>query len=108
MPADDWPSFHWRPSTASTLRPFSLSTRQMPTTPTSAMGSAPTVSLAKSSFTVSAAAATAAIPNVATIAADAHERCLFCMALLLGGGLLDESGIDARRPAHGEPSERDR
>ena len=48
MPADDCPSFHCRPSTASTFFPPSLSIRQMPTTGTSDFGSAPTVSLEKS------------------------------------------------------------
>src|SRR5262245_17641067 len=108
MPAEDWPSFHWRPSTASTLRPFSFSMRQMPTTLTSAVGSAPTVSLAKSSFSVSAAAATAASPIAATVAADAHDRDLLNRMALLLGGSCDEDRINARRPARPEPGQRDR
>src|SRR5215475_10393136 len=44
MPADDCPSFHCRPSTASTFLPLSFSIRQKPTTGTSDFGSAPTVS----------------------------------------------------------------
>src|SRR5690242_20611143 len=108
MPAEDCPSFHWRPSTASTLRPFSLSMRQMPTTLTSAAGSAPTVSLAKSSLTASAATATAANPMPATIAAVAYDRMLMgCMAFLLRG-LLHQHGIDAGRTARREPGEHDR
>src|SRR6516165_4971192 len=48
MPADDCPSFHWRPSTTSTFLPLSSSMRQKPTTGTNAFGSAPTVSPARS------------------------------------------------------------
>src|SRR5262249_8689951 len=104
----DWPSFHWRPSTASTFRPFSLSMRQMPTTLTSAVGSAPTVSLAKSSFKASAAATAAANPRPATIAAEAHDRTLVNRMAVLLGGLPDEGVIDPRRPPHGVPSDHDR
>src|SRR6516162_3526956 len=43
MPAEDCPSFHCRPSTVNTLRPLSLSIRQMPTMGMSDVGSAPTV-----------------------------------------------------------------
>src|SRR5262249_56158261 len=93
---------------ASTLRPFSFSMRQMPTTLTSAVGSAPTVSLTKSSFSVSAAAATAASPIAATVAADAHDRDLLNRMALLLGGSCDEDRIDARRPARREPGQRDR
>src|SRR5262249_7588822 len=50
MPADDWPSFHCRPSTASTVLPASASTRQIPTTGTSDFGSAPAVSLDRSTL----------------------------------------------------------
>src|SRR5215203_3064629 len=56
MPADDCPSFHCRPSTAMTLLPRSLSMRQVPTTGTSDLGSAPTVSSVKSILVVCCAA----------------------------------------------------
>src|SRR5215468_9280855 len=54
MPAAVWPSFHCRPSTATTFLPSSASIRQTPTTLTNEVGSAPTVSLAKSSLSGSA------------------------------------------------------
>src|SRR5215470_19178433 len=50
MPTEDWPSFHCRPSTASTVLPASVSTRQIPTTGTSDLGSAPVVSLERSTL----------------------------------------------------------
>src|SRR5262245_6584923 len=107
MPAEDWPCFHWRPSTARTFRPFPPSMRQTPTTLSSAAGSAPTVSLAKSSFNVSAAATTAAKPKTAMIAADAYDISLPERMTLLLGRLLDEDRIDARRPAHEQPGQPD-
>src|SRR5262245_66065157 len=55
MPAEAWPSFHCRPSTASTLFSPSASIRQTPTTFTNEVGSAPTVSFEKSSLSGSAA-----------------------------------------------------
>src|SRR5262245_50082344 len=56
MPAEAWPSFHCRPSTASTLLSPSASIRQTPTTFTNEPESAPTLSFEKSSFNGSAAA----------------------------------------------------
>jgi hypothetical protein len=50
MPADVCPSFHCRPSTASTLLFPSASIRQTPTTLKNDFGSPPTVSSEKSSF----------------------------------------------------------
>src|SRR5215470_18527541 len=57
MPAEAWPSFHCRPSTARTLLSPSASTRHTPTTLTNELASPPTVSFEKSSFNGSAAAA---------------------------------------------------
>src|ERR1700730_12990506 len=51
MPAEDCPSFHWRPSTASSFLLPSFSMRQTPTTGTSDFGSAPAVSLVRSTLT---------------------------------------------------------
>src|ERR1051325_2395365 len=107
MPTEDWPCVHWRPSTARTFRAFSFSPRQTPTPPSSAAGSPPSESLAKSSFNVSAAAPTAAKPRAATIAPNAYDSRLAERMALLLGRLLDEDRIDARRPAHDEPGERD-
>src|SRR3954469_9402241 len=50
MPADVCPSFHWRPSTASTFLLPSASIRQTPTTLRKDLGSTPTVSSEKSIF----------------------------------------------------------
>src|SRR5471032_893869 len=51
MPAEDCPSFHWRPSTARTFVLPSASTRQTRTTLKNDFGSAPTVSLEMSALT---------------------------------------------------------
>src|SRR4051812_44975098 len=67
MPADDCPSFHCRPSTASTLLPRSFSTRQTPTTGSRDLGSAPAVSFVKSILTDCCAAAERAAMADATI-----------------------------------------
>src|SRR5437867_1913444 len=56
IPAEDWPSFHCRPSTLSTFLPFSVSIRQTPTTLRNDLGSVPTVSFDRSAFTVCCAA----------------------------------------------------
>src|ERR1051326_2039788 len=103
MPTEDWPCFHWRPSTARTFRPFSLSTRQTPTTLSSAAGSPPSESLAKSSFKGSAADTTAAKPTAATIATHARDSTLLDRMAFLLGRLSNETRIDARRPAHQPP-----
>src|SRR4051794_14269555 len=55
MSEEDCPSFHCRPSTASTFFPASFSIRQMPTTGTRDFGSAPTVSSEKLIFSGCAA-----------------------------------------------------
>src|SRR5580704_8323891 len=57
MPADDCPSFHCRPSTASIVLPASVSTRQIPTTGTRDLGSEPAVSVEKSGLKGAAAIA---------------------------------------------------
>src|SRR5260370_12088966 len=84
MPADDCPSFHCRPSTASTFFPLLFSIRQKPTTGTSDFGSAPTVSLEKS-IVVSCAArpgrASAARPLTAAISGPTFQP-LSIIALL--------------------------
>src|SRR5690348_900164 len=107
MPADDWPSFHCRPSTARTGLPFSFSMRQIPTTLTREVGSAPTVSFAKSSFTGSAAAANVASPTPNASATARHVRSLSIAMAVLLRLLQDEYGIDARRPAHQKPAHED-
>src|SRR5262249_45739447 len=56
MPAEDCPSFHCRPSTATSFLPPSFSMRHTPTTGTSSFGSAPTVSLASSTLIGAASA----------------------------------------------------
>src|SRR5712671_3600434 len=76
----------------------------MPTTLTSEVGSAPTVSVEKSIFKGSAAAADAASPTTATMIA--RRPSLMFMGILLV--LLDELRIDPRRPARAPPGEADR
>src|SRR5260370_20596162 len=105
MPAEDWPSFHWRPSTASTLLLPSLSMRQMPTTLTSVLGSAPTVSLEKSIFKVSAAVADAASPMPAPIRPGKKllNRILPPLPLLVEGGVVARRAAGGDRPNHHQP-----
>src|SRR5262249_52937055 len=77
----DWPSFHWRPSTASTFFSPSCSTRQMPTTGTRVFGSAPAVSLDRSIFidcTASAGSATATEASSAILMIEAFMSLLRC------------------------------
>src|ERR1700680_3009106 len=57
MPADDFPSFHWRPTTGQTFLCASVSIRQTPTTLRNDLGSAPTVSSEKSTLLACCAAA---------------------------------------------------
>src|SRR5262245_4631595 len=81
MPVAVWPSFHARPSTASTLLSPSASMRQTPTTFTKELASPPTVSFEKSSL--SGSAATACSAEAATVTA-ANEVMILVMIHLLG------------------------
>src|SRR5262245_41694936 len=83
MPVAVWPSFHWRPSTASTLLSPSASTRQTPTTFTNALASAPTVSFEKSSLSGSAVAACSA-EAVKVTTANNRLVLILVMTHLLG------------------------
>src|SRR5712675_1288804 len=76
----------------------------MPTTLTSEVGSAPTVSFAKSIFKVSAAPADAASATTDTMIA--RRPSLMFMGILLV--LLDELRIDPRRAPRPPPGEADR
>src|SRR4051794_16657222 len=82
MPVAAWPSFHWRPSTASTLLSPSASMRQTPTTFTNELASAPTVSFEKSSLSGSAADACSAEAVKATAANDRLVMILVMTHLL--------------------------
>src|SRR5215813_9561822 len=82
MPVAVWPSFHWRPSTASTLLSPSASMRQTPTTFTNELASAPTVSFEKSSLSGSAAVAHGAEAIRATAANDRLVMVLVMTHLL--------------------------
>src|SRR5215813_10980065 len=95
MPVAAWPSFHARPSTASTLLSPSASMRQTPTTFTNELASAPTVSFEKSSLSGSAATACSAAAITVTAANDRLVMILVMIHLLgrltmgcvAGGGL---------------------
>src|SRR5260370_17196365 len=92
MPADDGPSFHWRPSTTSTFLPLSSSIRQKPTTGTNAFGSAPTVSPARS--TVVGGAARPGSDSAAKPIADTMVTLMLFPMLMVG--LLPILGICPR------------
>src|SRR5215813_8960200 len=83
MPVAVWPSFHARPSTASTLLSPSASMRQTPTTFTNELASAPTVSFEKSSLSGSAATASSAAAATVT-AANGRLVMILIMIHLLG------------------------
>src|SRR5262249_10790531 len=101
MPAEDSPRFHCRPSTASTFLPFADSTRQTPTTETSALGSPPAASLAKS--TLSDCAATAGSARASASAAMTNALVLSrCMT-----NLLYQQAAERRRAAAPGPCESD-
>src|SRR5215470_6364388 len=97
MPVAAWPSFHWRPSTASTLLSPSASTRHTPTTFTNALASAPTVSFEKSSLSGSAAVAHSAEAIKATAANDRLVMVLVMTHLL---GRVGNGMCGARRLHH--------
>src|SRR5260370_29693248 len=99
MPTEDWPSFHWRPSTTRTFFPLSSSTRQKPTTDTNDFGSAPAVSPERSTVVGWAArpgGVSAAMPNATMVAA-------FMLLLMLMDGLLYKSRERNRRRAAASP-----
>src|SRR5215475_1020041 len=105
IPAEACPSFHCRPSTASTLFPPSLSMRQMPTTLTKDFGSAPTVSLENSIFMGCCAATTgktnAANPQTAILIA--LRLLMMCIVDLLHA----YTAVDVRGTAGPPPREPD-
>src|SRR5215470_13737156 len=107
MPAEAWPSFHCRPSTARTLLSPSASIRQTPTTFTNELASAPTVSFEKSSLSGSAAAAHT---TKAVNAAPASESVLMIAIVLMVmtlSSLVSSGQRDARGAAAPPPRERD-
>src|SRR5215216_2824530 len=85
MPAEDWPSFHCRPSTARTFLPFSVSTRHTPTTLNNDFDSAPAASAEKSILIgCGAAAARPSAPSVNAQAANVPSLSVMRMAFLHG------------------------
>src|SRR5499426_996690 len=95
MPAEAWPSFHCRPSTASTLLSPSASIPQTPTTFTNAVGSAPTVSFEKSSFSDSPAAAHVRQAANATPASDTALVLFLTLMVFL---LLRQTAVECGEP----------
>src|SRR3954451_3865951 len=110
MSEDDCPSFHCRPSTASTFLPASLSIRQTPTTGTRDFGSAPTVSSEKSILVVWAARPGKANAARATIDMTAINFLLFMIDLLCGieGDRSDVDGGSTTSKARPKPEGRQR
>src|SRR5215471_13741087 len=82
MPAEDWPSFHCLPSTASTVLPASASMRHMPTTGSSDLGSAPAVSPEKSGLKSGAASAGSNAAAKPTVAATRTAFALLFMMMI--------------------------
>src|SRR6267154_2733857 len=99
MPAEDWPSFHCRPSTVSTFLPASLSIRQMPTTGTSDFGSAPAVSPETSTVVGGPAASVDPVASRPT----ARTVIIALRLELVMGRLLGECKFHMWRPTAGPP-----
>src|SRR5258708_38719545 len=106
MPAEDWPSFHCRPSTASTVLPASVSIRQMPTTGTSDLGSAPAVSPERSTLETGAAIAGGSKAAALTTAIHSTLVRRFMTTSLQEGSVVGRPTLTAPAPESARDGQR--